>query len=219
MISLSVYIFMFIHVVIKLMKEISARTNKIVLAFNRTIVRCVANLNWIHFHLVTREFSLARCYVTLSNLDEKCESVWYHGNKERCDSLGKDNEIHFIVEYLQPSILRIEIVTFRSAHNSLLFFFKYRKCKVPCSCSFNPSTSAQSCCFGIDIQLCSGKPELFGIGNQLCSGKPRYLTWYEGKVRMWVSHSLLQRYCDCIFLKNRNYFCISNFLFVVYMLG
>ncbi|KOX70494.1 hypothetical protein WN51_02550 [Melipona quadrifasciata] len=43
-------------------------------------------------------------------------------------------------------------------------------------CHFNPLTAAESCCFGIDNQLCGGKPELFGIGNQLCSGEPRYLT-------------------------------------------
>ncbi|XP_024220347.1 uncharacterized protein LOC117231367 isoform X2 [Bombus vosnesenskii] len=39
-----------------------------------------------------------------------------------------------------------------------------------------PVPERESCCFGIDNQLCSGKPELFGIGNQLCSGEPRYLT-------------------------------------------
>ena len=66
-------------------------------------------------------------------------------------------------------------------------------------CHFNPLTAAESCCSGIDNQLCGGKPELFGIGNQLCSGEPRYLTWYEGKVRIWVNSSRIQRYCDrCI---------------------
>lgn len=53
---------------------------------------------------------------------------------------------------------------------------KYYSCLALCVYHFNPLTAAESCCFGIDNQLCSGKPELFGIGNQLCSGEPRYLT-------------------------------------------
>lgn len=80
-----------------------------------------------------------------------------------------------------------------------MLFFKYWRCLALDVYHFNPLTATESCCFGIDNQLCSGKPELFGIGNQLCSGEPRYLTWCEGKVRIWVNSCRIPRYCDqCI---------------------
>lgn len=79
------------------------------------------------------------------------------------------------------------------------YFFRYWRCLALDVYHFNPLTATESCCFGIDNQLCSGKPELFGIGNQLCSGEPRYLTWCEGKVRIWVNSCRIPRYCDqCI---------------------
>lgn len=84
----------------------------------------------------------------------------------------------------------------------LTYFLPFPRWNAVRVCHFNPLTATESCCSGIDNQLCSGKPELFGIGNQLCSGKPRYLTWYEGKVRIWVNSSWISRHWNRYMAEN-----------------